>query len=85
MAKPHFHESTPGRCSATALPPAGVSVIRAMEWAEIDTDAALWTIPADKMKRTAHGKANGRPHLVPLAPQALAVLADLRPLTGHGR
>ena len=67
------------------MPPAGVSVIRAMEWAEIDTDAALWTIPADKMKRTAHGKANGRPHLVPLAPQALAVLADLRPLTGHGR
>lgn len=59
--------------------------IRAMEWTEVDADAALWTIPADKMKRTAHGKANGRPHLVPLAPQALAVLAELRPLTGHGR
>lgn len=59
--------------------------IRAMEWAEIDTDAALWTIPAAKMKRTVHGKVNGRPHLVPLAPQALALLADLRPLTGHGR
>ena len=59
--------------------------IRAMEWAEIDEAGALWTIPADKMKRTAHDKANGRPHLVPLAPQALAVLADLRPLTGHGR
>jgi len=59
--------------------------IRAMEWAEIDVDAALWTIPAAKMKRTVHGKINGRPHLVPLAPQALALLADLRPLTGHGR
>lgn len=59
--------------------------IRAMEWAEVDTEAALWTIPADKMKRNAHGKANGRPHLVPLAPQALAVLAELAPLTGHGR
>jgi len=59
--------------------------IRAMEWAEVDTDAALWTIPADKMKRNAHGKANGRPHLVPLAPQALSILAELRPLTGHGR
>ena len=57
--------------------------IRAMEWAEVD--AGLWTIPADKMKRTIHGKVNGRPHLVPLAPQALAILADLRPLTGHGR
>ena len=59
--------------------------VRAMEWAEIDTDAALWTIPAAKMKRTVHGKVNGRPHLVPLAPQALALLADLRPLTRHGR
>ena len=59
--------------------------IRAMEWADIDADAALWTIKAADMKRNAHGKANGRPHLVPLAPQALALLADLRPLTGHGR
>jgi len=59
--------------------------IRAMEWAEIDSERALWTIPAAKMKRTVHGKVNGRPHLVPLAPQALAVLKDLRPLTGHGR
>jgi integrase len=59
--------------------------IRAMEWAEVDADAALWTIPADKMKRTLHGKTNGRPHSVPLAPQALAILADLRPLTEHGR
>lgn len=59
--------------------------IRAMEWAEIDAEAALWTIPAEKMKRTVHGKVNGRPHLVPLAAQALAVLAELRPLTGHGR
>ena len=59
--------------------------IRAMAWAEIDEAAALWTIPSDKMKRGLYGKANGRPHLVPLAPQPLAVLADLRPLTGHGR
>ena len=59
--------------------------IRAMAWAEVDADAALWTIPSDKMKRGLYGKTNGRPHLVPLAPQALALLADLRPLTGHGR
>ena len=59
--------------------------IRAMEWVEIDADAALWTIPAVKMKRGLYGKANGRPHLVPLAPQALAQLAELRPLTGHGQ
>lgn len=59
--------------------------IRAMEWAEIDLEAALWTIPAAKMKRTVHGKTNGRPHLVPLAPQAVAVLNELKPLTGHGQ
>lgn len=59
--------------------------IRAMEWTEIDTAAAMWTIPAAKMKRSAHGKTNGRPHLVPLASQALAILEDLRPLTGHGQ
>jgi len=59
--------------------------IRAMEWAEIDLEAALWTIPAAKMKRSVHGKTNGRPHLVPLAPQAVAVLNELKPLTGHGQ
>ena len=59
--------------------------IRAMEWAEIDLDSAMWTIPPEKMKRTAHGKTNGRPHLVPLAPQAVAILKDLQPLTGHGQ
>ena len=59
--------------------------LRAMEWSEVDANAALWTIPSDKMKRRKEGKLNGRPHLVPLAPQALALLEDVRPLTGHGR
>ncbi|MGN6831083.1 tyrosine-type recombinase/integrase [Paucibacter sp. M5-1] len=58
--------------------------VRAMEWAWIDLDAALLTIPAAAMKRTAHGKLNGRPHLVPLARQSLALLTALKPLTGHG-
>ena len=59
--------------------------IRAMEWAEIDLDGAMWAIPPEKMKRTVHGKTNGRPHLVPLASQAVAILKDLHPLTGHGQ
>ena len=37
------------------------------------------------MKRTKDGKATGAAHLVPLAPQAVAILRDLQPLTGHGR
>ena len=59
--------------------------IRQMEWAELDLAKSMWTIPAAKMKRTVHGKVNGRPHVVPLAPRALVILRDLQPLTGHGR
>ena len=59
--------------------------IRAMEWAELDLEDGLWTIPAAKIKLSVHGKVNGRPHSVPLAPRAVAVLLDLRPLTGQGR
>jgi integrase len=59
--------------------------IRQMAWSEIDLAAALWTIPAAKMKRSVHGKVNGRPHLVPLATRAVDVLREIQPLTGHGR
>lgn len=59
--------------------------IRQMEWAEISASDALWTIPASNMKRTVHGKINGRPHLVPLPPRALQILKELTSLTGHGR
>lgn len=59
--------------------------IRQMEWAWVDFDDAMLTIPAASMKRTKHGKLNGRPHFVPLAPQAVAVLQELKPLTGHGQ
>ena len=59
--------------------------IRQMEWGELDLDDAMWTIPSDKMKRTKREKVNGRPHCVPLPPQAVAALKDLQPLTGQGR
>ena len=59
--------------------------IRQMEWAWVDMGSAMLTIPSLDMKRRVQQKINGRPHLVPLAPQALALLAELRPLTGHGR
>ena len=59
--------------------------IRAMEWTWIDFDEAMLTIPAESMKRRVKDKLNGRPHLVPLAPQAVAILRDLLPLPGHGR
>lgn len=59
--------------------------IRQMEWAWIDFGKALLTIPSQDMKRRLQQKINGRPHFVPLAPQAITILKELQPLTGHGR
>lgn len=59
--------------------------LRRAEWAEFNLDAAEWTIPAERMKAKRAAKANGAPHLVPLAPQAVAILRELHPLTGGGR
>lgn len=59
--------------------------LREMEWAELDLDAALWTIPSMKMKRTKVEKEQGDAHTVPLPTQAVALLRELQPLTGHGR
>ncbi|MDR2179696.1 MAG: tyrosine-type recombinase/integrase [Synergistaceae bacterium] len=50
--------------------------IRAAEWKEIDREKAQWNIPEERMKMR-------RPHIVPLVPQTLAVLDELRPLTGE--
>jgi integrase len=58
--------------------------LRGATWAEIDLDAALWTIPAARMKRGKDGKENGDPHLVPLPRQAVAILRGLHGYTGHG-
>ncbi|WP_296405938.1 integrase arm-type DNA-binding domain-containing protein [Psychrobacter sp.] len=47
--------------------------LRLMEWGEIDYKQKIWRIPADKMKMD-------RPHLVPLAPQVLAILKQIKVL-----
>jgi integrase len=59
--------------------------LRQAEWSWVDLDAAILTVPAALMKRKKADKVNGAPHLVPLAPQALAILLELQPLTGAGR
>lgn len=56
--------------------------LRQIEWAWVDLDEAVVTIPAALMKRKKAEKLNGQPHVVPLAPQGLAVFRDLRALTG---
>jgi len=59
--------------------------VRQMEWAWVDFEGSMLTIPSQDMKRRKHQKINGRPHLVPLAPQAVTYLKELQPLTGSGR
>jgi integrase len=59
--------------------------LRKAEWSEVDLDAADWRIPAARMKRTKQEKLSGADHVVPLSKQALVILRDLQPLTGHGR
>lgn len=51
--------------------------LRAAEWTEFDLDNAIWTIPAARMKMR-------RPHHVPLATQAIAILRHLREISGYG-
>jgi integrase len=54
---------------ADSAPPSGL---------KFDLDGALCSIPAGKMKMR-------RPHRVPLAPQAVAILRDLHGVTGRGQ
>ncbi len=49
--------------------------LRHAEWDEIDFDAAVWQIPAGKMK-------SRRPHAVPLSTQVRELLLQLRDLNG---
>ena len=58
--------------------------LRAAAWAEFDLDAAMWTIPSARMKRSVQGKENGDPHQVPLPTQAVDILRKLQPITGLG-
>ena len=59
--------------------------LRKAEWAEFDLDEAVWRIPSSRMKRTKVQKSAGAPHIVPLPRQAVEILKELQPLTGHGQ
>jgi integrase len=52
--------------------------LRQAEWSEINLDESVWNIPAEKMKMK-------QTHIVPLSSQAVAILTDLKPLTGTSR
>jgi integrase len=46
------------------------------KWADINVEEAVWVIPAEEMKRR-------RAHRVPLTPATLAILEQMKPLSGH--
>ena len=48
--------------------------LRSARWADIDLEAGEWRFTASK---------TGQAHIVPLATQAVAILRELHPLTGH--
>lgn len=52
--------------------------LRHAEWTEFDLDAAIWTIPGIRTKMR-------KEHLVPLTPQAVAILNDMQKITGGGK
>jgi integrase len=52
--------------------------LRRAEWSELDLDAAVWRIPAAKMK-------GRQEHVVPLSGQAIALFEEVQALTGDGR
>jgi len=45
-------------------------------WHEIDLDAKLWTIPAERMKAK-------REHIVPLSPESMNILEIMKPMSFH--
>lgn len=53
-----------------------VGELRYMRWSELVEDGGVWVVPSERMKLRL-------PHVVPLAPQAQALLAQLRLINGE--
>lgn len=73
-----FKGTYPVRCALLLAPLLFVrpGELRKAQWSDFDLDRAEWRYIVTKTKT---------PHLVPLARQAVAILRDLRPLTGSGK
>ena len=55
-----------------------ISEVAELPWSEIDRDQALWKLPAARSK-------NGKPGDIPLSPQALAVLDEVKQFYGKSK
>lgn len=69
----------PVRCALRLVPLLFVrsGELRCAEWNEFDFSRRLWVIPAQRM-------ATKYEHIVPLAPQAVKILRELKEYSGHG-
>ena len=52
------------------------SELREAQWDEFDLDEAVWNIPEQRMKKR-------REHIIPLPRQAVALIKELKELSGH--
>ncbi|UWQ94854.1 tyrosine-type recombinase/integrase [Rhodobacteraceae bacterium M385] len=75
---PAFYAELEGRSAMAAkalqftiLTAARTSEVLEMQWPEVDFDAWLWTVPAERMK-------GGKAHRVPLTDKMLAILEPLK-------
>ncbi len=73
-----YSGTLPVRCALRLAPLVFVrpGELRKAEWPHIDLDKAEWRYTTSKTHQE---------HIVPLSRQAVAVLRELHPLTGHGR
>lgn len=72
------YEGTPVVAAALKLAPlvfVRPGELRQARWAEIDLELKQWRYTASK---------TGTPHIVPLSSQAVAILEELKPITGRG-
>lgn len=78
-----YDETTGDTLTRLALQLMAETFVRTSEligavWDEFDIDGALWIIPAARMKMKTE-------HIVPLSRQSIAILEELRPLSGGSR
>jgi len=55
------------------------------KWGEIDLDSKVWTIPKGRMKKVGTNKQweERKDHAIPLTNQAISLLQQMKPFSGH--
>lgn len=78
LAKLDIYEGDPHTIHALRLlmlTAARPGEVRSARWSEFELEAKLWRIPAERMKMRSE-------HVIPLSPQAVAIVEAMKPLSG---